>query len=113
MEGMARVGARTSSSFWGRPVVNPPDKPASVLQQSDFFAALKDFVGRAPWPAADPLVGLLGRRKCRTSSVGQPILAAAVFSGGFLGLCTRCVRPPEKAAAARIGCPTSCGTYAS
>jgi len=29
----------------------------------DSIARCDDFVGRAPWPAADPLVGLLGRSK--------------------------------------------------
>jgi len=32
-----------------------------VLRQSQVFAACDDLVGRASWPAADPLVGLLGR----------------------------------------------------
>jgi hypothetical protein len=32
---------------------------AFVLQHSQTFAACNDFVGRAPWPAADPLVGPL------------------------------------------------------
>src|SRR5207249_11283339 len=37
--------------------------------------------------------------------VGQPILAAAAFSGGFSAVaCPK--EPAEKPAAARIGCPT-------
>src|ERR1035441_118317 len=43
------------------------------------------FVGRAPWPAADPLVGLLEHRKSRTRGSGadegvRPTFSAAVSS---------------------------------
>jgi hypothetical protein len=34
------------------------------------FAACDDSVGRAPWPAADPLVGLFGCAKSRTRGSG-------------------------------------------
>ena len=55
-----------------------------VLQHLDFFAACDDFVGRAPRPAADPLVGLLGRSKnsglvAALLLRGQPFSAAAGF----------------------------------
>src|SRR5713101_9312219 len=41
-----------------------------VLHDAEIFAARKDFVGRAPWPAADPLVGLPTREKSRTGGSG-------------------------------------------
>jgi hypothetical protein len=61
----------------------------SVLQHLDFFSACDDLVGRAPWPAADPLVGLFGRvrphqvwlRLC--CSVGQAFLPAAAFQAAL------------------------------
>ena len=55
-----------------------------VLHSAQFVATRDDLVGRAPWPAADPLVGHL-RRVCSALGlrlrclVGQPILAAAGF----------------------------------
>ena len=41
-----------------------------VLHPTQFVAARDDFVGRAPWPAADPLVGLLKHSKSRTRGSG-------------------------------------------
>ena len=49
---------------------------ANVLQLAQTFAACNDFVGRAPWPAADPLVGLLRRGR------PPPRLVAAMLPGG-------------------------------
>ena len=43
---------------------------AKVLQHSQTFAVRDDFVGRAPWPAADPLVGLFKHRQSRTRGSG-------------------------------------------
>ena len=60
----------------------------AVLQDPDFLARRDDFVvGRAPWPAADPLVGLLGRRKSRTrgparTRASAPHLVAAMLLCG-------------------------------
>jgi hypothetical protein len=45
-----------------------------------------DFVGQAPWPAADPLVGLLGRRKSRTRGSGADGGVRPTF---WLRLCCR------------------------
>jgi len=42
----------------------------SVLHHARTFAAWDDFVGRAPRPAADPLVGLLEHTKSRTRGAG-------------------------------------------
>ena len=61
---------------------------AKVLQHSQTFAVRDDFVGRAPWPAADPLVGLFKHRQSRTRGVrrgrGRPphILVAALLLCG-------------------------------
>ena len=46
------------------------DRIVGVLHDAEIFAACKDFVGRAPWPAADPLVGLPPREKSRTRGSG-------------------------------------------
>jgi TatD DNase family protein len=43
---------------------------ALVLHHPQTFAARDDFVGRAPWPAADPLVGLPEHSKSRTRGSG-------------------------------------------
>jgi hypothetical protein len=45
-------------------------RDATVILHPQTFAACDDFVGRAPWPAADPLVGLLGRSQSRTRGSG-------------------------------------------
>src|SRR5438874_9789593 len=51
--------------------------------------------------AADSLSSESGRLRARL----PPIVAAAAFSAGSFGHATA-EKPPEKAAAARIGCPT-------
>src|SRR6266699_7068179 len=66
-------------------------------------------VGRAPWPAADPLVGPLGRRKSRTRGSGADEGVRPTFGCGYAALwgrmksCGRlsigpaesCTSPPE------------------
>jgi hypothetical protein len=57
-----------------------------VLHWLRIFAAFENLVGQAPWPAADPLVGLFGPgtdwlRLC--CSVGQAILPAAAFQAAL------------------------------
>ena len=59
-----------------------------VLHSAQFVATRDDLVGRAPWPAADPLVGHLRRvysslwlRLC--CLVGQAILPAAAFQAAL------------------------------
>jgi hypothetical protein len=79
-----------------------------VLQELDFFSAHDDFVGRAPWPAADPPVGLFEHRKSLTRgpartrasaprfwlrlgcSVGQAILPAAAFQAALVAAMLPC-----------------------
>jgi hypothetical protein len=68
-----------------------------------YIAACDDFVGRAPWPAADPLVGLLRRRKSRTRA------SAPRF---WLRLCCSVGRRPSKSplTSAEIGITVKCMT---
>ena len=61
--------------------MGPSGQSHNLAQQRDNFPITHPYykiliswtislVGRAPWPAADPLVGLLGRRKSRTRGSG-------------------------------------------
>jgi hypothetical protein len=45
-----------------------------------------DFVGRAPWPAVDPLVDLLGHRKSRTRESGADGGVRPTFGCGSTAL---------------------------
>ena len=61
-----------------------------ALHHAQISAAFDDFVGRAPRPAADPLVGLLKRTKSRTRGSGAdgasaPHSVAAVLLCGAGG----------------------------
>jgi hypothetical protein len=47
---------------------------------------LQHLVGRAPWPAADPLVGLLGRSKSRTRGSGADEGVRPTFGCGSVAL---------------------------
>jgi hypothetical protein len=46
------------------------------------IAACHDFVGRAPWPAVDPLVDLLEYRKSRLKGSGADEGVGPTFAGG-------------------------------
>src|ERR1035441_1734828 len=52
------------------------------------------FVGRAPWPAADPLVGLLEHRKSRTRGSGADGGVRPTFGCGSAALWGRRFRLP-------------------
>ena len=60
-----------------------PQRLTKVLHHSPTFAACDDFVGRAPWPAVDPLVDLLERRKGRTRGAGADGGVRPTFGCGY------------------------------
>src|SRR5260370_14728764 len=58
----------------------------SVLLHLRFFARLDDFVGWAPWPAADPLVGLVWHGKSRAYFDGTGERRDEAGHAGFIGV---------------------------
>ena len=50
--------------------MGPSGQSHNLALQRILISWTISLVGRAPWPAADPLVGLLGRRKSRTRGSG-------------------------------------------
>src|ERR1035441_6677036 len=70
----------------------PPGKRSFKHHDSD-----DDFVGRAPWPAADPLVGLLEHRKGRTRGSGADGGVRPTFGCGHAAWWGRRCRLPSPA----------------
>src|SRR5260370_42004096 len=63
----ATATARSRYKRWPRMHANKALDSLPVLASvPEAFAACKGFVGRAPWPAADPPVGLVGHEESRT-----------------------------------------------
>ena len=68
-------------AFLGWQAEAPAPQSSRVLYHSQISAACDDFVGRAPWPAVDPLVDLLEHRKSRIRASGPPLVAAMLLGG--------------------------------
>ena len=69
----------------------------SVLQHPQTFAACDDLVGRAPRPAADPVVGLLKHAKNRTRGSGADEGVRPTFGRGSVSACKRVAASPSRA----------------
>src|SRR5579859_2150890 len=80
-----------------------PNAQREALHSPQFVAARDDLVGRAPWPAADPLVGLLARRKSRTRGSGADEGVHPTFLVAATLLCRQAGRLPSLAFRAAEG----------